>query len=93
MALTFQKNWVSLLGSDPLLPPDVQFQVTEEFFVDGTKVERTELVGAHKFVLSGASDVFKAQFGDQILEEVVRNNINLTTKLIFLVFTFVTIFR
>ena len=74
MAAIIQKSWFSLLGEKPYIAPDVQFQVTQEFSVDGTKVERTETVGAHKFVLSMASEVFKAQFSDPFLEEGVRNN-------------------
>ena len=93
MAHRIKKSWISLLGEDPRLLPDVLFQVTEELFVDGTKAERTELVGAHKFVLSMASDVFKAQFYHQILEKGVRNNIDPRTIVILLVFLLLGIIK
>jgi len=51
-----------LLGEDPRLAPDIYFRVIEEVIVNGISEKRSELVGAHKFVLAMLSDVFKTMF-------------------------------
>lgn len=60
---------VDLLGEDPRLSPDIYFRVTEEVIVNGVLKKKTELVGAHKFVLSMLSDVFKTMFFGPMRDE------------------------
>ena len=83
MAPIIHQNWASLLSGEPRLAPDVQFRVTEELSVGETMVKRIELVGAHKFVLTMASDVFKDQFIAQNLKEGVRDSIHNNSDFLF----------
>ena len=53
----------------PCLPVNL---VTEELPVGETTAKRSELVGAHKFVLAMVSDVFKDQFLAHNVKEVVE---------------------
>jgi len=66
----FQENWINLLSDSPRIAPDVTFRVTEEILVDGAAETRAVLIGAHKFVLAMASDVFIALFYGRIRDKV-----------------------
>jgi len=68
-----------LLGENPRLAPDVHFRVTEEVLVDGILEEKTEVVGAHKFVLAMLSDVFKTLFFGPMRDENDEIDITGTT--------------
>ena len=65
MALLSQETWINLLTEVPRLMPDIFFRVAQETFVDGHLGTKTELVGAHKFLLAMSSNIFKARFYGQ----------------------------
>ena len=65
-------DWDTLLGENPRIAPDIRFKIIEEVFVNGTPETKTEVFGAHKFVLAIVSDVFKALFFGTMREETVR---------------------
>jgi len=68
-----------LLGEDPRLAPDIYFRVIEEVIVNGIPQKKTELIGAHKFVLAMLSDVFKTMFFGPMRDENEEIDINGTT--------------
>jgi len=68
-----------LLGEDPRLAPDIYFRVIEEVPVNGILKKKTELVGAHKFVLAMLSDVFKTMFFGPMRNENEEIDITGTT--------------
>jgi len=61
------------------LAPDIYFRVIEEVPVNGILKKKTELVGAHKFVLSMLSDVFQTMFFGPMRDENEEIDITGTT--------------
>jgi len=73
------EDLADLLGENPRLAPDIYFRVNVEEIVNGIPKRKTELVGAHKFVLSMLSDVFKTMFFGPMRDENKEIDINGTT--------------
>jgi len=73
------ESLADLLGEDPRLAPDIYFRVIEEVPVNGILKKKTELVGAHKFVLSMLSDVFQTMFFGPMRDENEEIDITGTT--------------
>ena len=62
-------DWLALLRDDSNIPTDISFKV-EECNTDNHEIEfQSEVVKAHKFILSMASDIFRDQFMGTLKEE------------------------